>query len=395
MKYINYLAAVFGLLLVLSCSKDEIRSESELYSSLSKTDNSAEHPKAAIYQGILDQYIANGGVGASILIRDQYGTWLGTGGYADIASNLKVKPGNRFLIASISKTFTAVAAFKYIEQGLISLDDPVNKWIDRSITDQIDNANESTIRDLLGHTSSIRDLYGANHLMEYINRPYHNWEDRDLLKFIYGKKAYFDVGKWQYSNVNYMLLGMILEKASGLSLKQIYEQHIFDPLQLKSAYYNTGIERIAPGLVKGYTDIFSNNTFIESTEFYEDDIGVGGDGGIAINAQDLGTFIDALMRGELLSQASMNQMTDWFEGGYSENGKAGYGLYYEDGDYGQVVGHGGGILGFESGMDYFVDKGVTLIKLINNDLILTTEEFDNNFNSFSIQLKKAIFEAEN
>lgn len=388
---IFFLAAIIGILISSSCSKDSSFDESYYYTSLSFPDSSSSHPKASIYQGVIDEFINNGGVSTSVLIRDQYGAWLGVGGYADIKSKIKVQPGNRFLIASISKTFTATVAFKCIEEGLIELDDPVNKWIDQNICDEIDNANESTIKDLIGHTSSIRDIYTANHLMQYMNNNYHNWQDRDMLKFVYGKKAYFDVGKWQYSNVNFILLGMALEKASGLSLKELYEQMIFYPLNLSSAYYGMGTEKLPPGVVKGYSDIYSNNTFVEAINYYEDDIGMGGDGGIAINAQDLGKFMDELMKGNIVSDESLAQMTDWFEGGYSTDGLAGYGLYYEDYEYGPTIGHGGGIVGWEAGMDYFSDHDVTIVKLFNTDLILTTEEYDNNFNNFSINLKKAVF----
>jgi D-alanyl-D-alanine carboxypeptidase len=388
---IAILVAIIGILFTSSCTKDTVFVESDYYNNLSFPDSSANHPKASLYQDIIDEFIENGGVATSVMIRDEYGTWLGVGGYADIKSNIKVKPGNLFLIASSSKTFTAAAAFLCIEEGLISLDDSVNKWIDQEICDQIDNCNESTIKDLIGHTSYIRDVYNSDHLMPYLNKSYHNWTDREYIKFVYGKKAYDEVGYWQYSNVNYALLSMALEKATGLSLKEIYEQKIFNPLNLTSAYYETGTERIAPGLVKGYSDIYSNNTFVEATEFYEDDIGVGGDGGIAINAQDLGKFIDELMKGNLVSEQSLAQMTDWFDGGYSTDGLAGYGLYYDNSDYGASIGHGGGIIGFEAGMSYYVDKDVTLIMLFNTDLILSTVEYDRNFNKFTLSLKDAIF----
>lgn len=175
---ISILVVIVGLLLTSSCTKDSIFDERDYYSDLSFSDSSSTHPKASIYQDIIDEFINNGGVATSVLIRDQYGTWLGVGGYADIKSNIKVQPGHRFLIASISKTFTATVAFKCIEEGLISLEDPVNKWIDHDICDEIDNVNESTIKDLIGHTSSIRDIYTSGHLMQYMNKNYHNWNDR-------------------------------------------------------------------------------------------------------------------------------------------------------------------------------------------------------------------------
>jgi len=388
---IYFCIVLLGLLILFSCERDVVYFESDYYSTLSFADSSANHPKAAKYQKILDEFVENGGIGMSVMIRDEYGVWLGAAGYADIKSNIKLNPASKFLIASISKTFSATVAFLLIEEGIINLDDPVNKWIPHEITDKIDNANESTIKNLLGHTSSIRDIYNSNHLMPYMNNGYHNWCDKDMLKFVYGKQAYFDVGTWQYSNINYILLGMIMENATGKSLKELYEEKIFLPLNLQSAYYNTGTERIAPGLVKGYTDVYSNNTFIEATEFYEDDIGIGGDGGIAINAQDLGKFLDELMKGNILSDESLAKMMDWFNGGYSYNGLAGYGLFYNEYDYGGEVNNSGGIIGFEAGMTYFNEKDVTIIQLTNTDLILTTSDYDDIYSSFSVNLKKAVF----
>jgi len=393
-KNIHAVLICLAVLLILSCERDQVLPESQYYNTLSFADSSATHPKAVIYQGILDDYANGGGIGISVMIRDEYGTYLGTSGYADIVSGVQVEPGNQFLVASVSKMITATAAFALMEGGLFSMDDPVNRWIDRSITDEIGNANESTVRNLLGHTSGIRDIYTFKHLMPYMNRENNHWDDRDMLKFIYGKEPYYSVDEaWYYSNVNYILLGMIMEEASGLSLKEIYEQHIFNPLGLQSAFYDVGDQRLPEGLVKGYTDIHTNNWHVESERFYQDDVGIGGDGGIAINAQDLGRFMDELMAGNVISQTSLDQMMDWFEGGYSTGGLAGYGIYsYPGFEDRPGIGHSGGIIGWEADVTYYPEQDVTLVFMINNDLILSTTETDDNFNHFSLTLKEAIFE---
>ena len=75
--------------------------------------------------------------------------------------------------------------------------------------------------------------------------------------------------------------------------------------------------------------------------------------------------MDELMKGNLVSEQSLEQMTDWFSGGYSTDGMAGYGLYYDNSDYGSSIGHGGGIVGWEASMDYFADHDVTIVKLFN------------------------------
>ncbi len=393
-KSINIIIIFLGMLLLTSCSPDSLDPiDPHYYNTLSFPDSSATHPKAGLYQSQIDAFVEGGGVGVSIMIRDESGVWLGAGGYADLATGILMQPGNQFLIASTSKLITATAVFTLIDGGILSMEDSVGEWLDLDLIKDIDNAEECQIKHLLGHTGGIRDIYNIKHLMSYMNKKDHQWVDEDMLKFIHGDQAYFEVDEgWYYSNINYILLGMIMEEATGLSLKEIYQQKIFDPLQLESAYYDTGENAIAPGLIHGYTDVNSNSIFVEAKEFYEDDIGLGGDGGIAINAQDLGRFMDELMAGNIISQQSMNEMQNWFEGGYASDGMAGYGLYFEEGTYGTSYGHDGGIIGFESFLSYYPNSDITLAILINNDLILSTEAYDDNFNRLLRELKSVIFE---
>lgn len=378
--------------LLLSCKKDVISNPDYYYNYLSSEDSSTIHPKSALYQSVLDEFINNGAVGTSVMIKDQHGTWLGTSGYADIISNIKTRPGNRYLIASVSKIFTATAIFSYVDNGIISLDDPINKWIDKSITDKIDNANHCKIRHLLSHTGGIPDIYNFNHLMEYINRPFNHWDDKDMLKFVYGKSTRLKVDEgWSYSNVNYILLGMILEKVSGRTLKEVYETKIFHPLNLLSAYYDINENKLNSGVVKGYTDINSNNIYVEAREFYEDDIGIGGCGGIAINAQDLGKFMNELMKGNIISRQSLDAMKNWLDFYYKPNGKAGFGLFSNMGKFGEEVGHNGGFMGFEASVAYFPEQDVLIVILINTDSILASKSYKNALNRYFQDIRKALF----
>jgi D-alanyl-D-alanine carboxypeptidase len=379
----------------MSCERDTVYPESKYYNSLSFTDSSAIHPKNAIYQNIIDNYVDKGAVGISLMIRDEFGTWLGAGGYADIKSGIEMQKGNQFLIASISKTFTASAIYSYIDEGVISFDDPVNKWIDKSITDKIDNANESQIKHLLSHRSGIHDIYTTKMNMDMYNKADNNWSQEKLLEYVYGKKANFTVDKdYSYSNTNYLLLGMILEKASGKTLKEVYQDKIFTPLNLQSAYYGIGDDKAPDGMVKGYEDLYGNGKYIEAQDFYMDEIGVGGDGGIAINAYELGIFLDELTKGNVISEKSLGNMKNWFdikvyyEG--AEHTRNGYGFEYYEKEYGDAYGHQGGISGFSSEMYYFPEQNVTLAILFNF-AVATQVNYDEYLN-FTEELEKAIFE---
>ena len=369
---INYIAYSILLLalIITSCEKDEVLPENIYDKELSFPDSSSTHPKNTQYQKILDDFIHTGAVGYSLMIRDQYGTWLGAEGYADIASNIKLQPAHQFQIASISKIFTAAAIFAYADDGVLSIEDPVNKWIDKSITDKIANANDCKIKHLLSHRSGIPDYYTTKFTMDQYNEKDLELTDHDILEYIYGKKAVFDVDKtYEYSNTNYLLLGLILEKASGLSLKEVYENKIFNPLNLKSAYYGVGKNKSPEGVVKGYYSPYSNDKYVEGKYLYNDEIGIGGDGGIAINAQDLGKFMDELMAGNVISQNSLNAMLNWFGvpiySDDQEEVKNGYGMEYFKTDYGIAYGHTGYISSFVSYCLYYPEKNITIVGLKN------------------------------
>jgi D-alanyl-D-alanine carboxypeptidase len=370
MKKTIYIFSIFCLFLS-SCEKNEIVSPETYNCSFVHNDLSAIHPKAAIYQSILDKNRKLGIVGASLMIKDKYGIWVGSSGKADIASNVNVKPCNRFLIASISKVFTAAAVFRYIDQGLLSLDDKVSDFLANDIVNKIENAESATIRHLLNHTSGIADYYTVQHELDRINTEYNNWRQEDVLKYVYGKNATHKVGEtYYYSNTNFLLLGIILEKVSGQSLEDVYQNQIFSPLQLTSAYYGKEIP-IPSDVVKGYFDIYGNGQYVESEFLYKDELNTA-DGGIIINAYDLGVFFEALMKGQLISDNSLNEMTAWFdlpEGlgdedfGHFQNG---LGLEHNNTDYGLSVGHTGGIDGFLSIAQYFPNQDATFILLVNS-----------------------------
>ena len=359
-------------LVISSCENNESFPADYYNCTFSFADSSSIHPKAGIYQEFLDRNRKQGIIGATLMVKDRFGVWIGASGKADLTSNIVMKPCNSFLIASISKVFTATAIFSYIDDGLLSLEDPVNKWVSSSITDKIKNANESKIKHLLSHTSGIADYYTTQFELDRINRIYNSWTQEDVLKYVYGKKPTNGVGEtYYYSNTNYLLLSLILEKASGLRLEEVYKEKIFAPLNLTSGYYSA--EKPIPyGTVKGYVDIYGNGQYVESEFLYKDEIGIGGDGGIVMNAYDLGKFFENLMKGNLISSSSLSEMTNWFDlpqdwvdedFGHFQNG---YGLEHNKTPYGNSVGHTGGIDGFLSIAQYFPDEDATFVLLVNS-----------------------------
>src|SRR6058998_133943 len=133
----------------------------------------------------------------------------------------------RYSIGSISKQFTAAAILLLQEQGKLSLDDKVGKFIPN-----LTRANEVTIRQLLSHTSGYQDYWPQDYVMPGMLQPVTAQKILDT----WARKALdFEPGtKWQYSNTNYVIAGLIVEKASGEPLLQFLQQKVFTPLNMKS-----------------------------------------------------------------------------------------------------------------------------------------------------------------
>lgn len=355
----------------LSCTNNEIVVPETYECQPSFQDSSATHPKAHIYQEILDRNRRLGIIGASLLIKDEAGVWLGSSGKADIASQVDVNSCNRFMIASITKVFTAAAVYRYIDKGLLAMNDNVADFLSAEDVEKIENVATARIEHLLSHTSGIADYYTLQYQLDQINNVYNNWSQQRILKFAYGKPATHPVGQtYFYSNTNYLLLGMLLERVSGKSLEQVYQEELFDPLGLTSAYFGKG-EPIPSDAVKGYADIYGNGRYVESEFLYKDELKTA-DGGIAANAYDVGIFLEKLMKGQLLSEESMAELTNWFELpepwvyeelGHTQNG---YGIEYFNTPYGYAVGHTGSIFGFYSLGFYFPETDRSFVLLTNS-----------------------------
>ena len=150
-------------------------------------------------------------------------------GEARLDPNVAAEPRMRYSIGSISKQFTASAILMLEQQGKLTLDDPVSKWLP-DLTD----ANQVTIRELLSHTSGYQDFWPEDYVMPPMMEP---TTTQHILDTWAKKPLDFAPGtQWQYSNTNYVIAGRIAEMASGERLLPFLEQHIFGPLHMDQVW---------------------------------------------------------------------------------------------------------------------------------------------------------------
>jgi len=290
------------------------------------------------------------------LVKDGQIVYLHAYGNAKLDPALPAAPEMRYSIGSNSKQFTATAILLLQEQGKLSLDDKVAKFLP-----DLTRANEVTIRQLLSHTSGYQDYWPQDYVMPTMLRP---TTARKILDNWARKPLDFEPGtKWQYSNTNYVIAGLIVEKVSGQPLLQFLQQKIFTPLNMKSVADidttklgdtdPTGYLRYALGLPRPAPKEGSGWLFAA--------------GELAMSAENLAKWDIGIINQKLLKPASYQQFETEV---LLKNGLGtGYGLGVDiRSEFGhRSVSHGGEVSGFTSENIVFPDERVAVVVLTNQD----------------------------
>ncbi len=220
------------------------------------------------------------------------------------------KPSTRFSLASASKTYTAAIVLKLVDEGKVGLDEPLARW-----TPTIPGADRVTVRMLLDHTAGYPDVETEEPLVSELtigssafdpNRP---WNRAEILARQQAP-AFTPGTRYEYSNSNYLLLGEVLERASGGTADTELQRAIAAPLGLQETTYATrpGLARKMARSYEWYDDR-ANDHWAGATGVPTDIIGpVWTDGGVVTTAREAARFGDGLNRGRLISAATLAQM---------------------------------------------------------------------------------------
>jgi D-alanyl-D-alanine carboxypeptidase len=269
----------------------------------------------------------------------------------------------RYSIGSISKQFTATAVLLLAEQGKLSLDDHVSRFVPN-----LTRGNEVTIRELLSHTSGYQDYWPQDYVPPFMLEVV--TADKILDQWA-RKPLDFDPGtEWQYSNTNFVIAGLIVEKASGEPLLQFLSEHIFAPLRMKSVMnidqnrltetdaagylrYALGPPRLAPKEGKGW--LFAA-------------------GELAMPAEDLAKWDISMINQTVLQPASYAQMEKEVVLNNGLGTRYGLGVDVRQ-EFGQrAIEHGGEVSGFTAHNMVFPDARMAVVVLVNEDSVGTAED---------------------
>lgn len=251
-----------------------------------------------------------------------------------------------FAIASIGKTMTAVAVLRLADRNLISLDALASRWLPVETSSGLGGLEGVSVRHLLTMTSGLADYLSDEYVDDALDDPDQVQNALTALTYAYGEPHVFNVGAgFDYSNTNYVLLGVILERATGNAYADVIEAEVFAPSGMSDSFV-FGSTDLPANFPNGHEDGQHYRDYYQSQGF--------GDGGVISTAPDLAAFYKALFIDQsLLTDASLQDMlTDPIGEGY------GMGIEIEEG----LIGHSGGDLGFAS--DVRMDPDVGSIAII-------------------------------
>ncbi len=284
------------------------------------------------------------------------GEWVEAFGEADVEAGTEMAVGDKVRIASNTKTFTATLILLLAEEGLLALDDPLEKYV-RSVPygDQI------TIRNLLDMTSGIFSFSEDEaFLEEFTADPLMEMAPQDSLDIALSHPPDFAPGQgWHYSDTNYELLGMIAEEVTGNDVEHEIEERIIVPLGLENTSFPTTPD-MPEGHAKGY--VLASGGQLENYTRVSPSVPWAG-GAMISNLEDLKDWVEALAGGELLSDEMHGEQLDWVNIPELSNvdGKYGLGIM----SLGGFRGHNGAIFGYNSTMMHLPENGATIVVLTN------------------------------
>lgn len=304
--------------------------------------------------------LAESGVpSASIaVVQDGAITYLQAYGDGSIDPHKVAAPSMRYSIGSISKQFTAAAILLLAEDGKLSLDDPVSKFVPN-----LTRGNEVTIRELLSHTSGYQDYWPQDYVMPSMLQPV--TADKILDQWA-RKPLDFDPGTdWQYSNTNFVIAGLIVEKASGKPLLRFLSDRIFSPLGMKSVI-NIDQDRLTETDATGYMR-YATGPLRPSPKEGKGWLFAAGE--LAMPAEDLAKWDISMINESLLKPASYEAMEreTVLKNGLGTNYGLGVGVRKALAN--RAIEHGGEVSGFTAENLVFPDKKIAVVVLTNEDAV--------------------------
>ena len=294
-------------------------------------------------------------------------------GYSDRDAKMPMKPDDRMLAGSTGKTFAAATALQLVKEGKIDLDAKVEKYLgSEPWFARLPNAKDITVRQLMNHTSGlVRYEFKDQFTKDLTANPDKVWKPAELIAYLLGEKAPFEAGKgWDYSDTNYIVLGMIIEKVTGKRFYDEANRRVVKPLRLLNTIPQDG-PRIK-GLVQGYAG--ANNPFggrdamITDGKFAINPQFEWTGGGWASTSEDLARWAKMMYEGKAFDASLVPVMLDGVPAKLGRDAKYGLGVIIRPTQAGLTYGHSGFFPGYMTDMMYFPDGRFAVAVQVNSSV---------------------------
>jgi D-alanyl-D-alanine carboxypeptidase len=266
-------------------------------------------------------------------------------GKARLGTGSRLRMTDQVRVGSVTKTVIAAITLQLVGEGRLRLNDTVEQWL----PNMVPNGEAITIRMLLGHTSGIFDYVAdADWLASVFAHPHRDWTPRELVAVATAHSPTFPPGQGvAYSNTGYILIGLILQKATGQSVKALVSQRVVQPLGLRRTFFATSAEFSGPYAHGYFPPSLTGGGYVD-TSSWSPSVGWAA-GGLVSTAPELARFYQALLSGQLLSPRLLAVMTRTVSGGPAYPGiRIGLGIWAVETQCGTIWGHEGGIPGYKS-----------------------------------------------
>ncbi|WP_371786303.1 serine hydrolase domain-containing protein [Streptosporangium subroseum] len=352
--------------------------------SLHTIEDTAAGQERPELQKAIQEIVDAGFAGVQLRVHDERGEWVGSAGVRKLGETAKPPTDGHFRIGSNTKTFVATLVLQLVAEGEVGLDAPADDYLPEFGLDR-----QITVRMLLQHTSGVfnftGELYPDGTIVpgipwqgqEYVDGLSHTYQPEELVRLALSKPVRFAPGTgWSYSNTNYVLAKLLIEKVTGRSLAEEMRRRILGPLGLSGTVVPGASPEIPEPHAHGYYRYEDAGQWkvVDVTRMNPSWVSAAGD--MISTTEDLHTFIAALTGGKLLPAPLLAEMCKPYpEIGY------GLGVFVQETDCGgTVITHNGGFFGWGALMYSTPDGGRTLTASLTSgdaalDFAATAEEF--------------------
>ncbi|ORA69116.1 hypothetical protein BST23_00125 [Mycolicibacterium elephantis] len=323
----------------------------------------------AAAEELLDGYVANGHTpGVLLQISTPDGTWSTAKGLADTATAAPMSIDLQHRIGSVTKTFTTTVVLQLVADGVLALDDPVERYVPG-----VPGGDRITIRMLGDMTSGLADYLANDEFYQVLLAdPHRRWSAEELLAAAYALGPRFVPGTdWSYSNTNTVLLGLVVENVTGKPFAHVLDEKILTPHGLGHTTYPAG-NHFSEHHTAGYTDELPGRPMTDAT-YWSPSYGNAA-GQMISTADDLTKWLRLLGTGKLLTPQLHAERLAWRRVGANRSSSPDTWHYvFGMADFGGWLGHTGEIFGFQTAAVYHPGRDATIVLALNTDKQLDGE----------------------